>query len=132
MTSCSTLRDVLGRAERVGDVDDRVADELARAVVGDVAAAPDGDELGADGGRVAAQVVARSARGPWVNTCGCSSSSRCCSAPVVEQRLLHRERLAVRHACRASGRAARSRRSSALRTHSSADQSLVSRISLIR
>ena len=49
---------VLGGAEPVADVDDRIADELARAVVGDVAAAADADQLGADGRRIAAQVVA--------------------------------------------------------------------------
>ena len=46
-----------GRAEPCfGHRQDRVADELARAVVGDVAAAVDGDEVGADRGRVTAQV----------------------------------------------------------------------------
>ena len=32
-----------------------------------------------------------------MNTCGCSSSSRCCSRRPAEQRLLHRQRLAVGH-----------------------------------
>ena len=45
------VADVPGGTELVGDGEDRVADELARTVVGDVAAAADGDELGADGGR---------------------------------------------------------------------------------
>ena len=56
---------VLGRAERVGDRQDRIADELARAVVRDVAAAAHGDEVGADRGRIAAQVGWRGrTRGP--------------------------------------------------------------------
>ena len=45
------------RAEPVVDVQDRVADELAGAVVGDVAAALDRHEFGADRGRLALQVV---------------------------------------------------------------------------
>ena len=49
--------DVVGRPEPVVDVEDRVADELAGAVVGDVAAALHGDQLGADRGRLALQVV---------------------------------------------------------------------------
>ena len=51
------VADVAGGVELVGDGEDRIADELAGTVVGDVAAAAHGDELGADVGGVAAQVV---------------------------------------------------------------------------
>ena len=47
---------VIGRAERVVDRQDRVPDELARTVVGDVAAALHGDEIGTDRGRITPQV----------------------------------------------------------------------------
>ena len=48
--------DVVGRTERVVDRQDRIADELTRPVIRDVAAPLDGDEVGADRGRVAQQV----------------------------------------------------------------------------
>ena len=44
--------DVRRRAEPVVDVQDRVADELTGAVIGDVAAALDRHEFGADRGRL--------------------------------------------------------------------------------
>ena len=74
--------DVAERALCVGDREDRIADELPGTVIRDVAAAVDGDEVGADRGRVATQVggeVGALAVGEHV--IGCSSSSRCCSRP---------------------------------------------------
>ena len=50
---------VTRRAEAVVEVEDRVADELPGPVIGDVAAALDRDELGADRRRLAAQVGGR-------------------------------------------------------------------------
>ena len=51
------VADVAGGVELVGHVEDRVADELARTVVGDVATATHRHQLGADVGGLATQVV---------------------------------------------------------------------------
>ena len=55
---------MVGRAEPVVDVEDRVPDELAGTVVRDVAAALDRDEFGADRGWFTSQVVLEIARAP--------------------------------------------------------------------
>ncbi len=118
-------------AEPVVDVDDRVADQLAGAVIGDVATALDRDQFGADRCRLAAQV------GGQVGPLAVGEHVR-----VLEQQQV----LAARRVRTApsgppaprgrapgptTGRAAgRSRRSA--ERQSSVDQSLVSRISLTR
>ena len=67
MTSCSTACTWPGRRSGpIGTVEDRVADELARAVVGDVAAPVGPDELGADRRRVDQHVARVGARTPRV------------------------------------------------------------------
>ena len=57
------VADVAERPELVDDRQDRVADELTGAVIGDVAAAAHRDEVGADRGGVAPQVGVEV--GPW-------------------------------------------------------------------
>ena len=112
------------RAEPVVDVEDRIADELPGPVVGDVAAALDRHEVGADRGRVAPGCVE-------VGALAVREHVR-----VFEQQQML---LDVRGRTAPAGRASASRygtrpsqrtRSGARRRHSSADQSLVSRICL--
>ena len=91
------VADVRRRPETVVDVDDRVADELAGTVVGDVAAALHRDEFRADRRRLAAQVgrqVGPAAVGEHVRM---FEQQQMLSAAVLEQGRLDRERLAVRH-----------------------------------
>ena len=116
---------VLGRTEAVAELDDRVADQLTGPVVGDVAAAADADEVGPDRGRVAAQVVLEVRARPVREHVGVLEQQQVLPGAVVEQGLLDRQRLAVGDGPQPADAQRRG-------DHSSADQSLVSRISLIR
>ena len=91
------VADVAGSVELVGDGDDRIADELAGTVVGDVATSAHGNELGADCCGIAAQVVgevrARSVR----EHVRMFEEQEVLLGPPAEQRLLYRQRLAVGH-----------------------------------
>ena len=88
---------VFGRAERVGDRQDRVPDELAGAVVCDVAAALDGDEVGADRGRVAAQVGLAGRPAAVREDVVVLEQQQVLLRAMLEQRGLDGQRLAVRH-----------------------------------
>ena len=95
----------------------------------------DRHEFGADRGRFAPRLWSRSARRPYVNTWGCSSSSRCCSRPVSNSAGLHarapRGTAPPEPADPQRGR--HDRRRTALMSAARRDQSLcVSRISLTR
>ena len=87
---------MLGGTDAVGHVDDRVADELPRAVVGDVAAAADADQLGTDRLGIAAQVAVEVAARSVGEHVGMLEQEQVLLAPVVEQRLLDGQRLPVR------------------------------------
>ena len=87
---------VLGRTERVRHVDDRIADELPGTVVRDVAAPPDGHEVGADSGRVATQVVGEVGPRSVREHVGVLEQQQVLFSPVIEQRLLDGQRLPVR------------------------------------
>jgi hypothetical protein len=90
------VADVLGGTETVAHVHDRIADELAGAVVRDVAAPPDPDEVRADGRRVAVQVVGEVGPRPVREDVRVLEQEEVLLATTVEQGLLHRQRLAVR------------------------------------
>ncbi len=147
--------DVVGRAEPIVDVQDRIADELAGAVIGDVAAALDGDEFRSDRGRFAAQVVVEIGPRPVGEHVRMFEQQQVLLATVLEQRRLDRQRLAVRDPAEPTDPERRARTvadghqpSAGLRRptsivsprpavrprhrHSSVDQSFVSRISLTR
>ena len=124
----STAANVLERALGVREVDDRVADELTGTVVRDVAAALDRHEVGADRGRVALQVgreVGMRAVGEHMVV---FEQQQVLLVPVIEQRLLHRQRLAVRHPPQPAGCGAGRRAHVRARRSSRA----ISRISLTR
>ncbi len=93
---------VRGRAEPVVDVQDRVADELTGAVVGDVAAALHRHEFGADRGRLALQVVFEVGPHPVGEHVRMLQQQQVLLRPVLEQRRLQGERLPVRHAAEPS------------------------------
>ena len=107
------IADVAMHVAAIGlQVDDRVADDLAGAVVGDVAAAPglvDLDRRARPAPRRGARMCDRppSPRTPSVRTCGCStSSSRSPTRPARRSSTsvaLQRQRLGVRDAARAGG-----------------------------
>ena len=131
--------DVLERTLGVGQRQDRVADELPGTVVGDVASAPDGDEVGADRLWVAAQVVRQVGVASVGEDVVVLEQQHVLLVSVFEQRLLDGERLAVRHTAEpADAKRGVGRRSVdggapvVHRGQSSADQSRVSRISLTR
>ncbi len=86
---------VVGRAEPVADVEDRVPDELAGAVVRDVAAAFDRDEFGADRGGFTTQVVLEVGSGPVGEHVRMFEQQQMLLVAVLEQRRLDRQRLAI-------------------------------------
>ena len=100
------VADVAGGVELVGDGEDRIADELAGPVVRDVAAAADGDELGADVGGFAAQVVVEVRARPVREHVRVLEQQQMLLVRPREQRLLDRQRLAVGHASPATEPAA--------------------------
>src|SRR6187397_1136679 len=81
----------------VRDRQDRVADELTRSVVRDVATAVDGDEVGADRRRIAAEVLGEVRVLPVREHVIVLEQQQMLLTTVVEQRLLDGKRLAVRH-----------------------------------
>ena len=91
------VADVAERAELVDDRQDRVADELTRAVVGDVAAAAHRDEVGADRGGVAPQVGVEVGPRPVREHVRVLEQQEMVLPPVREQRFLDGQRLAVRN-----------------------------------
>ena len=86
------------RAEPVVDVQDRIADELTGAVIGDVAAALHRHEFGADRGRLTLQVVLEIGPHPVREHVGMLEQQQMLLRPVFEQAGLQRERFPVRHA----------------------------------
>jgi hypothetical protein len=118
------VADVLGRTETVAHVDDRIADELAGAVVRDVAAPPDPDEVGTDGCRVAVQVVGEVRPRSVGEHVRVLEQEEVLLTAAVEEGLLHRQRLPVRDGAEPPDVQPC--------CHSSADQSLVSRSSFVR
>ncbi len=118
------VADVAGGIELVGDGEDRIADELARTVIGDVATAAHRDQLGADVGGLAPQVVGEVRPRSVGEHVRVLEEQQVLFGAAAEERLLHRQGLAVGHAPQPPN-PQRSR-------HSSVDQSLVSRISLTR
>ena len=89
---------VVARAQRVGHVHDGVPDQLAGTVIGDVAAALHRHQIGTDrrridehvGGQIGTRTVREHVR--------MLEQQQVVAGAVLEQRLLQRERLAVRHA----------------------------------
>ena len=130
------VADVAGGVELVGDAEDRIADELTGSVVGDVAAAADRDELGADVGGLAPQVVVEVRPRPVGEHVGMLEEQQVLLDAAAEQGLLDRQRLAVGH----RPQPANPQRTchgftvpaEPLSRQSSVDQSFVSRISLTR
>ncbi len=88
---------VFCRAERVVDRQDRIPDELTRPVVGDVAAALDGDEVGADRGRIAPQVGLEIGPPAVREDVGVLEQQQVLLPAVLEQRRLDRQRFEVWH-----------------------------------
>ena len=114
---------MLGGTQPVGHVDDRVADQLSRAVVRDVATPADADELGADVSGVTTQVAVEIRSRPVGEDVRMLQQQQVLLASTVEQRLLDGQRLPVRD---------RAEPADAQHQDVNSDQSRVSRISLIR
>ena len=113
---------MLGGAEPVGDVDDRIPHQLARAVVRDVAATPDADQLGPDLDRVAAQVGREVGARAVREDVRMLEQQQVLLEPAIEQGLLDRQRLPIGDRAEPAD----------AQHQTSSDQSFVSRISLIR
>ena len=86
---------VLCRAHRVWHVDDRIADELARTVIGHIPASPHRHEFGADGAWVNQDVDGKVGAWSVGEDVRMLEEQQMILDAVTEQRLLHRERLAV-------------------------------------
>ncbi len=88
---------VVAGTQRVGHVDDRVADELARPVIRDIATALHRHELGADRSgidlHIRVQMGARAVR----EHVRVLEQQQMIVRPVREHRMLQRQRLAIRH-----------------------------------
>ena len=118
---------VLG-AHAVVDGEDRVTDELARAVVGDVTAPLDGDQLGADCRGIALEVRGQVGTRPVGEHMGMLQEQQVPAPAVVEQGGLDLEGLSIRNASEPP----KPERGGSRDRHNSVDQSLVSRISFTR
>ena len=123
--------------ERVIDVQDRVANELAGAVICDVAAALGSNQFGTDSSGLALQIGREVSCPPVGKDVRVLEEQQVLLGAVFEQRRLDRERFTVGHAAQSPD----SQRSSfswgltpteTVVSHNSVDQSLVSRISLTR
>ena len=110
--------------ERVIDVQNWIADELAGAVVRDVTTALGSNQLGTNSSRLALQVGPKVGCPPIGKDVRVLEEQQMLVFAVFEERRLHRERFAVRHAAQPPD--------SQRLNHNSVDQSLVSRISLTR
>jgi hypothetical protein len=87
-----------GCTEAVVDVENRVADQLAGSVIGDVAAPLDRYEFGVDGEGIAPQVGVEVGPRAVSEDVWVLEQQEVLAAAVLEQRGLEGERLAVRHA----------------------------------
>ena len=128
---CLDGRDVVRGTQRVGHVDDRIADQLARTVVGDVAASLHRHEFGAHRHRVDPHVDVEV--GPrsvgedvWV-----LQQEEVVGRAVLEQHGLQGQGLAIRHAPEPTHTKRTGRHACGQTRQSSANQSRVSRSCLI-
>ena len=112
------------------EVKNRINNQLPWAVIGDVAAALDGDQFGADGGGLTSQVGRQVGAGAVGEHVRVFEQQQVLAGAVLEQRALDCERFAVGHPPQPAD-AERIVHGSA-EPQSSVDQSFVSRISLTR